>query len=299
MGIAKGAIAFLFELKKTTKLKGVICQLGKQTTYVTDEEFCNLGKTFGFTIDQSTFTHQDKALKKGMISDVDLFTGLGFDEVRSIDYSDFEDADYVLDLNNPVPESLHNKFDAIYDGGTLEHVFNFPQSLKNIHNMLKPGGIIMHASPSHNHVDHGFYMFSPTIYYDYYTANSYNVVRANIFEYEAAHDKCTWLVYKYVPGMLDPISHGGWGKKLLGIWFVAQKTTHATCDVIPQQSFYKRAWERAKGVEQVTETEIVQKKVAFATIKKLIQSVPLLQKSVSRILKLIRRDGRPTVIARY
>jgi len=299
MGIAKGAVAFLFELKKTTKFKGVICQLGKQTTYVTEGQFCDLGKSFGFTIDSSMFKYQDKALKQEMISDIDLFTGLGFDEVRSIDYSDFEDADYVLDLNKPIPEYLHNKFDAIYDGGTLEHVFNFPQSLKNIHNMLKPGGVIMHASPSHNHVDHGFYMFSPTVYHDYYSANGYDVLRANIFEYEAAHDKCKWIVYKYTPGMLDPISHGGWGKKLLGIWFVAKKTSNATCDVVPQQSFYRRAWERAKGAEQVEETKDPKQKVAFAGIKKVIQSVPVLQKKVARILKFIKKNGRPPIIARY
>ena len=48
-----------------------------------------------------------------------------------MDASAFEGANFVHDLNNPIPEELHCKYDAVVDGGTLEHVFNVPVAFAN------------------------------------------------------------------------------------------------------------------------------------------------------------------------
>lgn len=246
MGIAKGALSLLFELKTEKKFKGVACQLGRQTTYITPIQFQTIGKSFGFNVNELKHIEFEDSLNPGMISDNDLFTELGFETIESIDYSDYENPTHVLDLNIPVSEEFYNRYDFIYDGGTLEHVFNFPQCLKNIYFMLKPGGMIIHASPSHNHVDHGFYMFSPTVFYDYYFANKYEIVKSYVFEYESKHNTRPWLIYKYEPGILDSRSYGGWGRKMLGIWFVAQKTSESTCEIIPQQNLYLRVWANSR-----------------------------------------------------
>lgn len=42
-----------------------------------------------------------------------------------MDYSDRENPTHVHDLNLPVPDVFHEEYDAIFDGGTLEHIFNF------------------------------------------------------------------------------------------------------------------------------------------------------------------------------
>jgi len=110
-----------------------------------------------------------------------------------------------------MPEDNSPQYDVIYDGGTLEHIFNAPQALKTIHGLLKQDGIIVHGSPSHNHVDHGFYMFSPTFFWDYYSANKYNILTSYLFQYSSP-DNCTWEVFEYQPGSLDDFSFGGFGK---------------------------------------------------------------------------------------
>jgi len=238
MGIAKGAVALLYELKRTTTLSGAICQLGRQDLALDAEQLQRIAERFGFT-----------SPARGPLTDLSLFMALGFDTVESIDYSDFEMPTHVHDMNEPVPEALLERYDVIFDGGTLEHVFNFPAALKNIHAMLKPGGLIIHSSPSHNHVDHGFYMFSPTVFNDYYRANRYEIVRFFLFEYERDHAGRPWLVYNYTPAAIAHLSYGGWGKKLLGIWCVARKTPGATSKVVPQQGYYLKAWGHERPVE--------------------------------------------------
>ena len=109
-----------------------------------------------------------------------FFEKLRFTKTQSLDHSDYEGSLILRDLNEEVLENLQEQFDVIYDGGTLEHVFNFPISLANISRMLKTGGYAIHASPSSNHVDHGFYMFSPRALYEYYVANSWEIVESVI-----------------------------------------------------------------------------------------------------------------------
>ncbi|MDJ0652101.1 MAG: class I SAM-dependent methyltransferase [Simkaniaceae bacterium] len=295
MGIAKGTFKFLLELKTTTdKVHGKILQLGRQCTYVTPEQM----KTFTTHLNTSSqklnihLSFDPKLKEIGYVDDVTLFKGVGFDTVSSLDYSNYEGCSISHDLNEPIPEKYHGKYDAIFDGGTLEHIFHFPNCLANIHKMLKPGGIVIHASPSHNHVDHGFYMFSPTVFYDYYQANNYKILKSNIFEYSRMHERDQWTIYKYESGAIDYLSSGGWGKKMLGIWFVAEKLSESTCGIIPQQSRYTRIWKQGQNDSH-----------RFKTLKTFIRKSPLLYRiarrvnQVSNIKSFIRK--RPKVIARY
>src|ERR1700756_3327351 len=98
-----------------------------------------------------------------------LFNELGFtpekgSEIDAMDYSDYEGANIIHDLNFPVPEKYHNKYDYIFDGGTIEHIFNIPQVLQNIMDMLKIGGIFVSVTCNNNFSGHGMYQFSPEIF---------------------------------------------------------------------------------------------------------------------------------------
>jgi hypothetical protein len=59
-----------------------------------------------------------------------LFQTLGATLVDSIDYSSFENATTLHDLNKPIPSTLKERYSVVFDGGTLEHVFNFPMAIK-------------------------------------------------------------------------------------------------------------------------------------------------------------------------
>ena len=93
-----------------------------------------------------------------------LFKELGFSNTDSIDCSPYESATIVHDMNNPIPQNLKNKYDYIYDGGTIEHIFNIAQVIDNISEMLKVGGIFCSVTVNNNFSGHGIYQFSPEFF---------------------------------------------------------------------------------------------------------------------------------------
>lgn len=90
---------------------------------------------------------------------------LGANEVVSIDASPYEKASIVHDMNREIPAGLENRFTAVIDGGTLEHVFDFPTAIRNSMRMLRIGGHFLSIAPTNNFMGHGFYQFSPELFY--------------------------------------------------------------------------------------------------------------------------------------
>jgi SAM-dependent methyltransferase len=301
MGIAKGAISLLYKHRQAYGFSGKMIELGKQNVFVSADKLNEISERFG---------QHSNLDSNQVVDDVTLFKQLGFSEVQSLDYSKYEDADIEWDLNNPIPLDLRDQFDAVYDGGTIEHIFHLPQVLGNIFHLLKVGGTVVHCSPSHNHVDHGYYMFSPQLIFEYYAANNFEILASNIFEYESDHAQKDWLIYEYTPGSIDRLSFGGWGRSLLGIWIIARKTESSTCDVIPQQGTYIRdglwseASQSASNDQSLASIEIPDK-----GLKTALKAIPFLRKAVMGLRKVRMEFGlwvgkfpkqpRPPVIDRY
>jgi len=109
---------------------------------------------------------------------------LGAEKTEACDISDYEGAEHIFDLGLPLPKQYKNRFDTILDVGTLEHIFDIPQALENINDMLKAGGTLVMASPMSKAANHGFYSISPTLYHDYLIENGY----ADIRLYVLGHD---------------------------------------------------------------------------------------------------------------
>ena len=233
MGIDRSGAHLLVAMGRRQPLGGRVLQLGRQDIELKPRHVAEIVRRYKLT---------DTPPIENGIDDQFLFRLVGFDRVESLDVSPYEGADFIFDMNEPVPPHLHGLFDMIFDGGTLEHVFNFPQALKNIHDMLKVGGLIVHAAPTSNLVDHGFYMFSPGVFWDYYTANGYDMVDCLLFKFNRKPNR-DWTCYRYFPGAIDHKEFGGWGvKAMLGTWSVARKTESSTSGVTPQQSRYVRVW---------------------------------------------------------
>ena len=81
----------------------------------------------------------------------------------------------IVDLNDPLPADLVNTFHIVLDAGTMEHCFNVGQTIRNILDMTRIDGFVIHVNPM-TMVNHGFFNFSPTFYHDFYGQNGHQLV---------------------------------------------------------------------------------------------------------------------------
>lgn len=101
---------------------------------------------------------------------IEVFSKLGM-TLTCVDIVASRDVETVVDLN--YPQDL-GQFDLVLDCGTTEHCFNIGQALMNAANAVKEGGYILHTPPL-NMINHGFYCLQPTLFYDFYTQNGWDV----------------------------------------------------------------------------------------------------------------------------
>lgn len=167
-----------------------------------------------------------------------FFEEIGLPDIDSMDNSDYENCTIVHDLNKPVPKKLHNKYDFILDGGTIEHVFDVPTAFENVHRMLKKGGVFLSYNGGNGWFGHGFYQFSPEIAWRHWgDYRGYEVLRC---------DAVSTYVDAWPVPIPDPKLKGRRaqiiipGRYYLG--FAVRKTGKRASGKI-QQSDYVRRWD--------------------------------------------------------
>jgi SAM-dependent methyltransferase len=176
-----------------------------------------------------------------------LFKLLGASEVLSMDASDYEAATTIHDLNLPIPAELKSSFDLVDDGGTLEHVFNFPTAIRNCMEMVKVGGHLLINTPANNLFGHGFYQFSPELFFRVLCPEyGFEVERMVAFE---QFDGSQWFEIAdpdVVHSRVELINRG----RPVMLSIRARKTREAEIFArFPQQSDYSTAWEASAGTD--------------------------------------------------
>ena len=111
----------------------------------------------------------------------------GAQQADSVDASDYESATFVHDMNLPWPvlSPQRGQYDAVLDFGCLEHVFDFPTAWRNCVDLCRVGGHLFHALPANNLSGHGFYQFSPELFFSLYTPERGFEVREVLFVQKA------------------------------------------------------------------------------------------------------------------
>jgi len=256
VGIPRGAARLLLDEARERPFSGSVLQFGRSFVYFRLDQLERWAREQSVElarVEEIELSHEPELAARDCLSDRTFFRLLGFEEVHSLDVSPWEGAEIVHDLNWPVPEALHGRFDCVFEAGTMQHVFGVPDVFANIHALLRTGGRVIHGmATSNNHVDHGFYMFSPTMFHDYYRANGYRIETELFFEFRPIwigpqfHSR-KWRVYRYEPGAIDHLSYGGFGAHQVGLFVVATKTSTATFDRAPLQSYFRRGWSDAES----------------------------------------------------
>jgi hypothetical protein len=163
MGITKNCAKFLtYATTKGVSFSDTI-MLGRQELFVTPFEFNTYLSQFNISYNEIPKSFEGQFAEQ-------LFRALGARVIDSMDISTFEKATVIHDLNLAIPEMLRRKYTVVFDGGTLEHVFNFPQAIKNCMDMLQVNGHFISITPTNNQCGHGFYQFSPELFFSLFEA---------------------------------------------------------------------------------------------------------------------------------
>lgn len=166
--------------------------IGRQAIYVNEEQLKYLLEDDSLTGIRCGETYCDDI----------LISNYGSTKVDSIDYSSYEKCTIVHDMNIPI-ETNSQKYDTIFDGGSLEHIFNINQALKNVSSMCKLGGQIIHSLPANNQCGHGFWQFSPELFLSLYSEkNGYSDTEVYIASVHR-HDDIVKVEPDYTNGRIE------------------------------------------------------------------------------------------------
>jgi SAM-dependent methyltransferase len=199
-----------------------------------------------------------------------FFHAIGAKKLSFLDFSDYEQANIVHDLNLPIPEELKERFDVVVDGGTLEHVFNYPQALSNAMQLVKVGGHLILDQPVNSCSGHGFYQICPEVFFRALTKeNGFDLLRLVVCE---DFPDSQWYE------VIDPMEAGA------RVTLATQQPVHALVlakkvdsfhgfGSWPAQADYQRSWERKESTSLAPGRG--RKKVVLDAIRSFAQALSL------------------------
>ncbi len=162
MGLDPKATQFLLAARGLGASLECVATIGRQRLYVTPAWLRSRLRAVGMPL--------DSAATARLFEEADGFAEpllrvLGARRIVSLDASGYEGASRVTDLNAKIPPDLENAFTTVLDSGSLEHVFDFPTAITNCMRMVAPDGHLLVVTPANNMPGHGFYQFSPELFY--------------------------------------------------------------------------------------------------------------------------------------
>jgi hypothetical protein len=198
MGLNSDFLRNLTTLKRDGKLGGAnrVIEIGAQqlsnellrSTSAINEFFHEFGVeplslgTAGASQDR---THGVETLPDNAPSSRAMWEHLNF-HYSALDFDGHRDS-IALDLNrDAVPRNLMGAFDLVVNYGTTEHVANQDNAFKVIHELAKPGGIMMHEVPGPGMMTHGMFSYNLNFFWLLSRENEYEVIYLRIYSHQAA-----------------------------------------------------------------------------------------------------------------
>jgi hypothetical protein len=183
MGLAVSIMRLMIRMHKAEPWHGPVLTLGVQDVPATYDELVKVYRS-----EKADFVPVPAAERRTSTSDLFkrsgldntgyihptvFFKTLGVQGYDDVDFSDFEKPTLIHDFNHPIPDAWHGRYGMVVDGGTAEHIFDIRSTLANTVQLLRVGGDVLHISPVCGWINHGFYQYSPCLFYDYYGANGF------------------------------------------------------------------------------------------------------------------------------
>lgn len=246
MGLGVEAIEAIGREHAYRPICGDVVFIGRQTTYFTPGELVALLRSYGHAvdataieIDRTTTNRQQGHEGKQLVTDRSVFRALGIESIRALDVSDYEDAEIVHDLNEPLPPHLHGCADFVVDGSTLDNVFDPAMCLRNMAALLRPGGRLVTLN-AYTTLQTAYTLCSPPWYLDYFVENGFVDCRVYVIVGRRGRKNAFWLD----PGYIDRARSGTLGFSARGNVFIvalAERGPNSTTDRSPVQQVYRSA----------------------------------------------------------
>jgi hypothetical protein len=236
MGIDTNIMRFLLASRAAhVSFQRTAC-IGRQALYTSHRQLLMVFEEFGLRPEKAL---SDPLLRGGTQFAEPFLRYLGAEEIVSLDASDFEGADITHDMNHPIGQGLKERFDVVFDGGTLEHIFNFPTAATNCMEMVQLGGHFIGCSPANNMCGHGFYQFSPELYFRLFSAaNGFRIRRLVLVE---KVEDAEWFAVSDPAELRSRIQIAN--EIPLYMFVLAKRESIVSIfDEAPQQSDYVAAW---------------------------------------------------------
>lgn len=169
-----------------------------------------------------------------------LFRSLGAEQLDVLDASNYEGASFIHDLNRPLENGVKRRYDFVFDGGTLEHVFDIASALRTCMQLTDVGGHLCICSVANNECGHGFYQFGFELFFRLFDVPNGFRLRSLLVE-EQRYTGSRWLTVR------DPADLGARvvciNRVPLHIKVLARKEREdAGLNPVVIQSDYQRAW---------------------------------------------------------
>jgi len=175
----------------------------------------------------------------GYMNDTGFFSLFCDAKFVALDVTDYEGAEIVHDMHTPIPDSLVNAFDFIWNGSCLDNMFDPGTATRNTAKMLRPGGRVVMmeiGTPHHN----GYTIYSPAFFFDYFAINRFADCKVYVcfFQPEQVHFG-PFYVFEW-PFFDASLWQFPMAKNMAVINLViAEKGPDSTWDQIPVQGQYR------------------------------------------------------------
>jgi SAM-dependent methyltransferase len=260
MGLAPYVLEGIVREHCYRPIAGTVVQIGRQTVCLTVPEMMQMFMRYRVSlsifqdgvlqIDRHTVMVRQTGTR--YVSDHSFFGALGAAEVHAVDHSDFEGADIIHDMNQPIPAPLEGIADLILDGSTLDNVHDPALALMNYNRMLRPGGRVISVNAGKPDVQGVYCGMPPEWFIDYYAANDYEdcqiYVQLNFptakWQYPNEPNALLALDLGYTieRGHAPDLQHDGWAFTIV----VAEKGPASTWDRVPTRARIRNEVEQAQ-----------------------------------------------------
>jgi len=169
-----GINAEFVQIVSNLRARNILC--GESVVEIGAQDVCVANKVVSEVLSEHGLYGGNK-VGEVQLNASQLYRILGFTSYSAIDASGNSDA-LMFDLNKDIQNDYNylNEFDLVTNLGTSEHCFNQFAVFKNLHDLCRQDGVMIHALTAQGNVNHGFYNYHPRFIADLAVANGYEII---------------------------------------------------------------------------------------------------------------------------